>query len=109
VPNDTTVKTALEAIVKVGQDVDLPIFTGDGKDVERGSLAAVGLDMYAVGWVTGQMAADVLGGATVGDIDSVVAYNETTDFIVAVNKSAAQEMGVTIPEAVLARATKIVE
>lgn len=109
VPNDTTVKSALEAIIKVGQDVDLPIFTGDSKDVERGTLAAVGLDMYAVGWVTGQIAADVLGGKTVGEIDSVIAYNEVDKFIVAVNKLAAERMGVTFSDAVLAKATVTIE
>lgn len=109
VPNDTTVKSALEAIIKVGQDVDLPIFTGDAKDVERGTLAAVGLDMYAVGWVTGQIAADVLDGKTVGDIDSVIAYNEVDKFIVAVNKLAAERMGVTFSDAILAKATVTIE
>ncbi|MGJ8530160.1 ABC transporter substrate-binding protein [Maritalea sp.] len=109
VPNDTTVKSALEAIIKVGQDVDLPIFTGDSKDVERGTLAAVGLDMYAVGWVTGQIAADVLDGKTVGDIDSVIAYNEVDKFVVAINKLAAERMGVTFTEEVMAQANVVIE
>ena len=49
VPNDTTIVAALEAIVKVGQDVDMPIFTGETGGVGRGAIASVGLDYVAVG------------------------------------------------------------
>jgi len=109
VPNDTTVVAALEAIVKVGQDVDLPIFAGETGAVERGVIASVGLDYIAVGRVAGDMAADVLDGKPVGEIDAVIAYNVVTEFKVYVNLKAAEAMGATVPEDVLARATKIIE
>lgn len=109
VPNDTTVVAALESIIKVGEDVDLPIFAGETGAVARGVIASVGLDYVEVGRITGHMAARVLRGENPGDIDAVIAYKVLTDFKVAVNKKAAAAMGVTIPDAVLARATEIIE
>jgi ABC-type uncharacterized transport system, periplasmic component len=109
VPNDTTVVAALEAIVKVGDDVDLPIFAGETGAVARGAVASVGLDYVELGRITGKMAARVLKGEKPGDIDAVIAYEVLTNFKVAINKKSAEAMGVAIPDAVLARATEVIE
>lgn len=109
VPNDTTVVAALEAIVKVGDDVDLPIFAGETGAVARGAVASVGLDYVELGRITGKMAARVLKGEKPGDIDAVIAYKVLTEFKVAINKKSAEAMGVTIPDAVLSRATEVIE
>lgn len=109
VPNDTTIVAALEAIIKIGEDVDLPIFTGETGGVERGAVASVGLDYVAVGRVAGDMAADVLEGKKAGDIDAVIAYKVVDQFVVAVNPGAAERMGVTIPESIMKRAILTVE
>lgn len=109
IPNDTTVVAVLEAIVKVGQDTDTPIFAGETGAVERGVIASVGLDYKAVGRVAGNMAADILDGKPVGEIDAVIAYKVVTDFKVYINVKAAEAMGVTITPEVLATATKIIE
>jgi putative ABC transport system substrate-binding protein len=109
VPNDTTIVAALEAIVKIGQDVDMPIFTGETGGVERGALASVGLDYIAVGRVAGDMAADILEGKSVSEIDAVIAYNVVDHFKVVVNLGAAERMGVKIPESVMSRATQVIE
>ncbi|WP_048646353.1 ABC transporter substrate-binding protein [Nitratireductor soli] len=109
VPNDTTVVAALESIIKIGEDVDLPIFAGETGAVARGVVASVGLDYVELGRITGHMVARILNGEKPGDIDAVIAYQVLTDFKVAVNKKSAAAMGVELPEAVLARATEIIE
>ena len=109
IPNDTTIVAALEAIVKVGEDVDLPIFTGETGGVERGAIASVGLDYVGIGEIAGNMAADVLEGKPVGEIDAVIAYKVLDKFKVVINKGAAERMGVTIPESVMAQATQVIE
>ncbi|EKF19584.1 ABC transporter substrate-binding protein [Nitratireductor pacificus] len=109
IPNDTTVVAALEAIVKIGEDVDLPIFAGETGAVARGVIGSVGLDYVELGRITGHIAARVLNGEKAGDIDAVIAYQVLTEFKVAINKKAAAAMGVELPEAVLARATEIIE
>ena len=43
------------------------------------------------------------------DIDAVIAYQKLPNFDVVVNKKSAASMGVTLPQAVLARAARIVE
>jgi putative ABC transport system substrate-binding protein len=109
VPNDTTVVAALEAIVKVGQDVDMPVFTGETGGVGRGAAASVGLDYFAVGKTTGHMAADVLDGKAPGMIDAVIAYDVHDQFQLLINKGSAEAMGITVPQSVLDRATEIIE
>ena len=109
VPNDTTVVAALESIVKVGQETKTPVFTGETGGVERGAVASVGLNYIDVGHLAGLMVADILAGKKAGEIDSVIAYEKLPNFKVLINKGSAAAMGVTVPAAVLKRATKIVE
>jgi len=108
VPNDTTVVAALETVVKVGQETKIPVFTGETRGVDRGAIASVGLDYIEVGRMAGHMAGVILEGAKPGDVDAVVAYQKMPNFVVVVNKGAAAAMGVTVPEAVLKRATRTV-
>ena len=109
VPNDTTIVAALEAIIKVGQDVDLPVFTGETGGVVRGAVASVGLDYIAVGHIAGNMVADILEGKAPGEIDAVLASDRADSFKVVVNLGAAKAMGVTIPESIMSRATQVIE
>lgn len=109
VPNDTTVVAALESVVKIGEDTDTPVFSGETRGVERGAIASIGLDYVEVGRLAGHMAADVLEGKAPADIPAVVAYQRLPNFKIAVNPRAAEAMGATLPDAVLSRATQIVE
>jgi putative ABC transport system substrate-binding protein len=109
IPNDTTVVASIEAIVKIGEETKTPIFTGETRGVERGSIASVGLNYTEVGRLAGHMVAEVLSGKKPGDIDAVIAYQKLPNLDVYVNKRSASAMGVAIPQTVLARATKVVE
>jgi putative ABC transport system substrate-binding protein len=109
VPNDTTVVAALETIVKIGEETKTPVFTGETRGVDRGSVASVGLNYTDVGRLAGHMVAEILDGKKPGDIDAVIAYEALPNLVVVVNKKSAAAMGVTIPDAVLKSATKVVE
>lgn len=109
VPNDTTILAALETVVKIGKDTKTPVFTGETRGVGRGSLASLGLNYTQVGMLAGQMVADVLEGKKPGSIDAVIAYEKLPNNMVFVNKTSATAMGVTLPEAVLKRATQVLE
>lgn len=104
VPTDNTVVTALEAIVTIGQRNRLPVFAGDTDSVPRGAIAALGFNYGDVGRQTGRIVLRVLNGEKPGDIP--VQGVEITELVV--NPKAAEAMGVTIPEAVLARAKTVV-
>jgi putative ABC transport system substrate-binding protein len=105
VPTDNTVVTALEAVVKVGTDNQLPVFAGDTDSVPRGAIAALGFNYYDLGRQTGKIVARVLEGANPGDIP--VEGVQITELYV--NPGAAEAMGVTIPPELLERAKFVVD
>ena len=105
VPTDNTVVSALESVIQVGQDNQLPVFVGDTDSVERGAIAGISFDYYNVGRQTGDMVIKVLKGSRVGDLP--VEYVDTVRLFV--NPAAAAAMGVTLPEAVVERADTVVE
>lgn len=100
VPTDSTVVSALEAVIKVAIDAKLPFFAADTASVKRGAIAAEGYDYYDEGLETGKVAAQVLRGAKPGDIP-IRGVQKT---ILSINSASAAKMGVTFPPAVLARA-----
>ena len=104
VQTDNTVVTALEALVQVGRENRLPVIAGDIDSVPRGAIAALGFDYRDVGRQTGRMVARVLRGEMPGDLP--VEFAQTLEL--AVNPAAAAAMGVTLPEALVARADIVV-
>ncbi|MGQ9368455.1 ABC transporter substrate-binding protein [Azospirillum sp. A39] len=104
VPLDNTVVSALEALIRVGAQADLPIFSADTDSVERGTAASLGFDYFELGKQTGAVVARVLKGEKPGDIP--VSLASGTNLVV--NPKAAEAMGFAIPESVLGRATKVV-
>ena len=104
VPTDNTVVSALEAVLAVGDDNDVPVFTGDTDSVTRGSVASIGFDYYQVGRQTGAIVLRVLNGEDPGTIPVAVAAG--TDLFV--NPAAAEAMGVAVPEEVLSGAHTVV-
>ena len=107
VPNDTTVLAAIESLVKVSQDAQLPLFTGERRSVPRGAVATIGYDFGEMGRVTARLVKQVLDGTKPGSIPVVFMKDEVKSLSLFVNKTSATKMGVTIPPAVLARADKV--
>lgn len=105
VPTDNTIISALEGAVGVAEEAKLPLFTADTDSVSRGSLAALGFNYHDVGKQTGEIVVRILKGENPGDIAVKVAAG--SDLVI--NKAAAAKMGVTLPESVVKRATRIVE
>ncbi|KAA0681027.1 ABC transporter substrate-binding protein [Roseomonas genomospecies 6] len=104
VPLDNTVVSALESVVAVGQQAKLPVFSADTDSVARGAVASIGFDYRQVGRQTGEVVARILKGEKAGDVP--VTFAKGSDLFV--NPKSAAAMGVTIPEAVTKRATKVV-
>jgi len=105
VPTDNTVVSALEAAVAVAEENRIPLYMGDTDSVARGAIASVGFNYHDVGIDTGKIVARVLKGEKPGDID--VGFATGTNLVV--NKAEAAKVGVTIPDAVLKRAVKVIE
>jgi putative ABC transport system substrate-binding protein len=105
VPTDNTIVSALEAVIKVGMDNQLPVYAGDTDSVPRGAIAALGFNYYDVGRQTGKIVLRVLRGEKPGDIP--VEGVRITELYV--NPGTAAKMGVTIPLDVMARAKQVVQ
>jgi putative ABC transport system substrate-binding protein len=105
VPTDNTIVSALEAVVKVGIDNQVPVFAGDTDSVPRGAVAAVGFNYYDIGRQTGKMVVRILKGEKPGDI--AVEGVEITELYV--NPVMAKKMGITLPESVIAQAKEVVQ
>lgn len=105
IPTDNTIISALEGAVAVAVEAKLPLFTADTDSVSRGAIAALGFNYKDVGRQTGEVVVRILKGENPGDIAVKVAAG--TDLVV--NKGAAAKMGVTLPEAVVGRATRVIE
>jgi len=68
IPLDNTVVSALEAVIKVGRDARIPVYSADTDSVGRGTVASLGFDYYDVGHQTGQQVVRILRGEKPGDI-----------------------------------------
>lgn len=104
-PLDNTVAAAVEAVIKVGIDARIPVYSADTAAVESGAVASLGFDYYDVGRQTGQQVARVLNGENPGDIP--VERVKKLDLFL--NKKAAAQMGVSVPPGVVERAETLIE
>ena len=99
-PQDNTLASAFDAVVKVTRDNRIPLFSLDTSSVARGALAAFGVDQYKLGvaWAS-QVAVPVLLGR---DPASFVPVPYRI-FDLYLNTATAAADGLTIPPAVLQR------
>ncbi|AXM88365.1 BMP family ABC transporter substrate-binding protein [Anoxybacillus ayderensis] len=88
---DNMVVSALESVIQVANDQDLPLFVGELDSVKRGGFAAYGFDYYDIGYEAGVMAADILEGKK-KPAELPVQYPQKLKLVI--NKKAAKEMGV---------------
>jgi putative ABC transport system substrate-binding protein len=105
IPTDNTVVLALESVIKVCQENKIPLFAADVESVTRGAIAAVAIDYYKLGRQTGAMAKKIL--ERTARI-SEMPVEEQKDLLLHLNVGQATKMGVTIPQAVIKRASRII-
>jgi putative ABC transport system substrate-binding protein len=101
-PSDNTVADAIESVVAVCEEYDIPLFASDVGMARAGAISGLGLDYYVNGQTAAKLAARVLKGEDPANIP----ITKTPMTIVYLNPFAAERMGVTIPPAILATATE---
>ncbi|MGV3080450.1 tryptophan ABC transporter substrate-binding protein [Streptococcus sp. 32226D021BW] len=104
-PVDNTVASAFSTVVSVANKTKTPIFTSVEDMVEGGGIASVTLSQYDLGVATGKMAAKILDGANPGDTP-VQIFKEGT---VVVNQKVAKELGISLSEEIINKASKVIE
>jgi putative ABC transport system substrate-binding protein len=105
VPTDNTIVSALESVIAVAEQNKIPFIAGDTDSVARGAVASIGFNYHDVGRETAAIVVRVLKGEKPGAIP--VSYASGTNLVV--NRKAAMAQGVTLPEALVKRATKVSE
>lgn len=101
---DNTVVSAMEAVVQVGEQNKIPVFNADTDSVSRGSVAALGFEYYDVGMLAGDYVVQILNGKNPGDIP----VGSPKEVKLVVNLVAAEKMGVTLTQAVIESASKVI-
>jgi putative ABC transport system substrate-binding protein len=105
VPTDNTVVSALESVIKVGEDFKIPVIVGEVDGVRRGALATIGIDYYVLGTQTADIAAKILKGEREPK-DIPIEYLE--DMQIALNLAAADKMGAEIPQDLIDDAYEVI-
>jgi len=104
-PTDNTVASAIKALIATGERAGVPVFGGSNTYIADGAMIGLGFDYDQIGYQTADYVAKILKGAAPSDLPARVATG--SDLLV--NAGAAKALGVDIPQAVLARATKVVD
>lgn len=96
VPTDNTVVSALDAVIGVANDKDIPLFVGELDSMKKGAVAASGFSYEDLGYETGLMAVKILKGEKK---PSEISVEYPKDFKLMINKKAAEEQGVEVKDA----------
>lgn len=103
ISTDNTVAAGIAGAVKVAIEQKIPLFACDSGSVEKGAIAAVSPGYYDIGIETGKLVVRVLA----GDRNIPVVSPKGGDIYI--NRKAAEQMGVDIPQDVMSEATKVFE
>lgn len=104
IPNDNTLISALDAVLKVSQEHRIPVFSSDPESVERGCLATIAPNQYEIGKQAGKMIISVLNGINVDKI----ALERASSLTLVLNLETARHLGITFPQSILSKANKII-
>ena len=105
VPQDNTVIAALESVLKVGVQNQIPIYAGDTDSVEKGAIATLSFDYREVGRQTGRIVTRILKGENPG----AIAVETPRKINLVINAKSAAAMGVKIPSDILKTASTVIQ
>jgi putative ABC transport system substrate-binding protein len=103
ITSDNTVVSALDSVVKVANNKKIPLFGGDTTTVEKGMIAAYGLNYFQVGYSAGKKAVLILKGQDPGTVPSGL----TENLSLWLNLKAAKDQNVTVSEKFVKMAEKV--
>ena len=102
---DNNVVSAYESLYQVAKESKIPLIASDTSSVERGAIAALGVDYYSLGRETGKIVGRILNGEKAGDI--AVYTPQVLELYV--SPKHAEEQGITLPQAVIDKAKEVVK
>ncbi len=93
IPTDNTAVQALDSIIAVANEKDIPLFVGELDSMKAGGFAASGFEYYDIGYQSGLMAAKILKGEKKA---SEIPVELPNSLQLIINKKAAEEQGIEI-------------
>ncbi|HCI75271.1 MULTISPECIES: ABC transporter substrate-binding protein [Psychrobacter] len=102
---DNNVVSAYESLYQVAKESKIPLIASDTSSVERGAVAALGVNYYELGRETGKIVVRILNGEKAGAIP--VYTPQMLDLYV--SPKHAKEEGITLSQAVIDKAKEVVE
>ena len=103
--HDNNVVSAYASMYKAAVEMQVPLIASDGNSVSKGAVAAIGVNYFDLGKDTGKMVGKILRGEAAGSIPS----QRPSKFELVISPKHAAEQGITLPEALKQRASKVVE
>jgi len=88
---DNTVVSALDSVVGVANDQQIPLFVGEPDSLAKGGFATYGIDYFTIGYRTGEMAVEILQD---GKSPSDIKPEYPPEMQLYINKEAAEIQGV---------------
>ncbi len=103
---DNTVVSALQTVLEEANKKNIPVFGSEIEQVKSGCVAAMGLEYFELGKITGKMAAKVLKGEAKA---STMNYEIITEPSLYINKAAAAKINLVISDDMVANAQETFE
>lgn len=103
VPTDNMVASSMPIIADLCFKNNVPIIGSESGQVEQGALATTGIDYYKLGYQTGLVAVDVIGGKKPSEIP----ITTLSEMQLVINTDAAAKLNITIPAEIADKAEKI--
>ena len=104
IPTDNLLAEGMASVAQVTNVNNLPVIVGESGMVKNGGLATYGIDYYALGYQAGLQAAKILNGEAKPE-DMPIKYADIEDCKLTINKKAMEQLGITIPQDILDKAT----
>ncbi|MGM8887552.1 ABC transporter substrate-binding protein, partial [Psychrobacter sp. 1U2] len=102
---DNNVVSAYESLYQIAKESKIPLIASDTSSVERGAVAALGVNYYDLGRETGKIVVRILNGEEAGAIP--VYTPQMLDLYV--SPTHAKEEGISLSQAVIDQAKEVVE
>lgn len=100
VPQDNTIASAFTTVANEARAAKVPVYSSVDTMVKEGSIASVAQSQYGLGTETAKVAVKLLAGKKVADVPVTIVDTG----VPTVNLKVARELGITIPDSVLAEA-----
>jgi putative ABC transport system substrate-binding protein len=101
IPTCNTMATAYTTVVNIAEGMGVPVVVGEAAGVTQGALATEGINYYNLGRQTAVMAAQILRGESTPQ-EMPIQWQAYANLII--NTAAAERLGITIPDDLLAAA-----